>query len=296
MNATQAPIAPPKPESTPFFMIGGGQKSVSDDDLKQLTFTIRCNVECKMDERELTACIPIYEHVLLNAIWKHHGGEAKLVADWLPAMARYPRVTKLSRDMLRDEVKRLGETYRVALPNGNTRNYFKDIYGRDGDPVRGFYKIINLQVRAWHELSAKIKNGHRLMSEDLQVISDLALPAELEISPDAVTNFEDVTVDQGIAAPIERMEGELEEDPLADLGDFLSQRGWNYEVIMDLTKLLGDGEAPTHAKVSQLVSLHGKKSEQARLVADYKAFFADQEKKANAAKAKAAEKEIVPTI
>jgi hypothetical protein len=288
-----AAVIPPKKES--IFMIGGGQKEVTEEDLRQITFTIKVNVECKNDEREVTAVVPIYEHVLLSAIWSRIGGEARLVADWLPAAAKYPRMVKLSRDMLRDEVQRLEATYRTHLPNGTVRNYFKDIYGRDGDPIRGFYRVINQQVRAWHALSEKIRGGHRLMAEDLLAISNIAKPEATIEMPDEVQDFADVTVeDGGPKKPAPLMEGELEEDPLADLQEFLGGRQWDTETIMDLSKLLGDGDKVTQVKVNDLPSLHGKKAEQARLMSDYKAFLAHAEKKAAAIAAREAEGELLP--
>lgn len=303
MNATSTPTNhPPKvrqgekpaaPAAPSIFMIGGGQKEVTEEDLKQITFTIKVNVECKHDEREVTAVVPIYEHVLLAAMWSRTGGEAKLVADWLPAAAKYPRLVKLSRDMLRDEVQRLEATYKTHLPNGTVKNHFKDIYGTDGDPIRGFYRIINQQVRAWHALSDRIRLGHRLLAEDLLAISNLARPASSLESPDLVSNFDDVTVESGHEKQQpERMEGELDDDPLAALQDFLYSREHSSEVVMDLCKMLGDGDGKV--KVNDLPSLHGKRGEQSRLLADYKAFLAQAEKKAAAAKGREAEAEIEP--
>ena len=267
--------APLKLKDDAIFMIGGGQKEVSADDLKHITFSVKVNVECKNDEREVTAVVPIYEHTLLQSMWSRIGGEARLVADWLPAQAKYPRVVKLSRDMLRDEIQRLESTYRVHLPNGTVKNYFKETFGRDGDPITGFYNVINKQVRAWHVLSEKVRKGHRMIAEDLVAISHIARPESGFASPDEVSNFEDVTIEG--AAPV-RMEGEIESDPLADIQNFLYDRNWTSEVVMDLCKLLGDGESPAKIKINDLPSLHGKKAEQARLMSDFKAFVARGEK------------------
>lgn len=265
---------PTKPSS--IYMVGGGQKEVSDEDLRAITFSIKVNVECKNDEREVTAVVPIYEHALLTQMWSRIGGEARLVSDWLPAAAKYPRVVKLSRDMLRDEIQRLESTYRVHLPNGTAKNFFKEVFGRDGDPITGFYKVINLQVRAWHALSEKVRNGHRMISEDLVAISNLAKPPSQIASPDEVFNYDDVTTEDGSRTPVE---GEIEEDPLADIQNFLYSREWSSEVVMDLCKRLGDGESPSKVKVNDLPSLHGKKAEQARLMSDFKAYLARDEKR-----------------
>jgi hypothetical protein len=279
---TATAIEPAKPKDTSFFLIGGGQKEVSEDDLKHITFSIKVNVECKNDEREVTAVVPIYEHTLLQSMWSRIGGEARLVSDWLPAAAKYPRMVKLSRDMLRDEIQRLESTYRTHLPNGTVKNYFKETFGRDGDPVTGFYKVINLQVRAWHALSEKVRRGHRLISEDLVAISNIARPESLIASPDEVSNFNDVTIEEG-AVP-ERLEGEIDEDPLADIQNFLYDRNWSSEVVMDLCKLLGDGESPAKIRINDLPSLHGKKADQSRLMTDFKAFVARSEKNKSDAK------------
>jgi hypothetical protein len=312
MNSTQSPTArPPRvrqgekkgssatsveaPKKEGIFMIGGGQKVVTDDDLKQITFSIKVNVECKNDEREVTAVVPIYEHALLSLIWSRIGGEARIVADWLPAQAKYPRIVKLSRDMLRDEVQRLEATYRTHLPNGTVKNHFKDLYGRDGDPVRGFYKVINQQVRAWHELSDRVRGGYRIIAEDLLSISNLARPEGTIEAPDLVTNFDDVTIEDGEKKEEQfKMEGEIDEDPLADLQQFLYQRNWESDVVMDLCKILGDGDTGNKVKVNELPSLHGKKGEQTRLMNDYKAFIAHAERKVQQQDALKAESEIVP--
>ena len=179
--------------------------------------------------------------------------------------------------MLRDEIRRLEETYKTHLPNGTVRSHFKDIYGRDGDPIAGFYRVINKQVRAWHELQAKIRNGHRLIAEDLLAISNIANPEAHIASPDEITDFSDVSIEEGGSHQV--MEGEIDADPLADMMDFLSARNWSADVIMDLSKLLGDGENVTQVKVNSLPSLHGKRGEQLRLMTDFKAFIAHTEKK-----------------
>lgn len=264
---------PTKPSS--IFMIGGGQKEVSDEDLRSITFSIKVNVDCKNDEREVTAVVPIYEHALLAQMWSRIGGEARLVSDWLPAAANYPRVVKLSRDMLRDEIQRLESTYRVHLPNGTAKNFFKEVFGRDGDPITGFYRVINLQVHAWHALTKKLRNGHRLISEDLVAISDLAKPVSQIASPDEVHDYTDITVESGG----ERVEGIIEDDPLADIQNFLYGRDWSSEVVMDLCKRLGDGESPSKIKVNDLPSLHGKKADQSRLMSDFKMYLARDEKR-----------------
>ena len=59
------------------FMLGGGQKEISEDDLKARTMTFRVNIECKTDEKEVTATVPIYEHPLLSARYRSLGGEAR---------------------------------------------------------------------------------------------------------------------------------------------------------------------------------------------------------------------------
>jgi hypothetical protein len=285
------PIRPPAPQ--PIFMIGGGNKEVTESDLAPITFTVRVNIDCKNDEREVTAVVPLYEHPLLMRMWRRTGGDAKITADWLPSAAKYPRVCKLSRDNLRDEIKRLSETYKVHNPNGSVTNFFEKVYGLAGDPVRGFYRVINEQVRAWHKLQDRIRSGHKMLPEDLLEIANIAEPEAATISPDTTNDFSDVTIDDGkLAEP--PVEGTFADDPLDDLRTFLFEREWDPSIVMDLLKMLGDGEKVSPVKVNTLPSLHGKKSEQARLVADYRAFLAAGEKKVMAAKNREAEQSIEP--
>ena len=292
---TDATATPAKTKPQPIFMIGGGQKEVTQDDLKHRTFTIRVNVECKTDEREVTAVVPIYEHVLLEARYMPLGGEARITADWLPSQARYPRVVPLSMDNLRDEVKRLEATYRIHLPNGNVRSLFKEVFGRDGDPIRGFYRVLNEQVRAWRALERRVLAGHKLQADDMLKISHIAKPEASEIAPAEVSDFSDGLVDSDGTLPIKGPdeEGVIGDDPLADLMEHLGAQGWDAEVIMDLCKALGDGDKVTQVRVNELPSIHGKKALGTKLMADYRVWLKKAEEKAKAETARAAESTLV---
>jgi hypothetical protein len=277
---TDTAIAP-KTKPAPLWMIGGGQKEVTGDDLKKRTFTVKVNVECKTDEREVTAVVPIYEHVLLEARYKREGGEARLTSDWLPSAARYPRVVPLSIDNLRDEVKRLKATYRVHLQNGGVRNFFEDIYGRDGDPVKGFFDIVNKQVRAWRELEARVKQGYRMVAEDLVKISHLVHPDESDATIPEIEDLSDGLIDAEAPAMIAAPDDEdTIIDPLSDLQAFMYKKGWDSEIIMDLCKAVGDGDRINQARVNQLPSLHNKKAERQKLMTDFRAWTTKAEKKA----------------
>lgn len=291
---TEATATPAKPKPAAIFMIGGGQKEVTQDDLKARTFSIRVNVECKTDEREVTAVVPIYEHILLEARYQPLGGEARITADWLPSQARYPRVVPLSMDNLRDEVKRLEATYRIHLPNGNVRSIFKEVYGRDGDPIRGFYRVLNDQVRAWRALERRVLAGHKMQADDMLKISHIGKPEANEIAPVAVSDFRDGLVDSDgtLAIQAPEVDGVIGEDPLADLMEHLGANGWDAEVIMDLCKALGDGDKVTQVRVNELPSIHGKKSQGTKLMADYRAWLKKAEAKVAADSARAAESEL----
>lgn len=280
MNTTkQPPVATiaAKPKND-FVMLGGGQKEVSQEDLEFLTTTVRVNVECKTDEKEVTATVPIYEVPLLQARYRSLGGEARLVAQWLPAKMKYTRIIPLSLDMLRDEVTRLEGSYVVFLQNGGKKSLFKEIYGKNGDPIKGFYRCINLQSKAWKGLNNKIRDGHRLIDEDLVAISNLALPQETFERPERQIDISDATMEGDDAAP--DTDGSEIADPMADLQTWLSEKNWDSEIIMDLCRLLGDGVAVTQVNVKDLPSLHGKRGQQTRLLADFKSFMAHAEKKA----------------
>ena len=270
------------------FMLGGGQKEISEDDLKARTMTFRVNIECKTDEKEVTATVPIYEHPLLSARYRSLGGEARLTAQWLPSKSKFTRVVPLSLDMLRDEVTRLEGSYTVHMQNGGKKSLFKEVYGRDGDPIKGFYRVINLQVKAWNKLQEMIRNGHRLSDEDLQAISDLAKPVETFDAPMRETDFQDASIEDSAD---QEDETPSIQDPMADLQAFLTDRNWETAIIMDLCKMMGDGEGANRVNVKDLPSLHGKRAEQTRLMADFRSFMAQAEKIAARSEVEASSKD-----
>lgn len=273
-----------------FHMLGGGQKEVNHDDLLPRTLTIRVNVECKTDEREVTATVPLYEVPLLKLRYNSEGGSARVTADWLPNKMRFSRLVVLTNDMLRDEIKRLEGDYRIHQANGGVRSLFKDVYGRDGDPIRGFYAVIAKHVKAWKKIEARIVGGGaKLSDEDLNDLVGMATPRTEFDVVDAADDLRDRTldlpdIDDGSAKDI------LPEDPMADLQEFLGRKGYDVDIIIELCKAIGDGKDVTSGLLMQMPSMHGKKGEARKLLADHRAWVVSVEKKLEKAKADAAHK------
>jgi hypothetical protein len=269
--------------SADLFMIGGGQKEIEAGDLVNRTFSVKVNVECKTDDREVTACVPLYEVPLLQKRYSKVGGEARVTAEWLPAKAKHPRVIPLSLDNLRDEITRLRTEYRSAKADGKNSYLFDEIYGQEGNPIRGFYAVINKQVKAWRELEKRVIGGERMMAEDLQAIVNIATPKVDFEAPDQIDNLVEAAVGDD-SAPV--IDGPPEEDqvidPLADLQDMLTEKGVDTDVVMEVCKLVGDNQKLTMGTLDTIPSLHGKKSEIREVLAHCKAWvtkLSEQQKK-----------------
>lgn len=261
-------------------MIGGGQPAVTQADLTPRTFTIRVNVDCKTEDKEGTAVVPIFEARLLRMKHMHHGGDATVTSMWLPDKMKYPRKVPLSTDNLRDIIGRLQSVYVIHQPNGSKRVLFSELFGPGMAGIRRFYDVIRDQAKAWRKLEQRIAGGHKATSEDFEAIAALADHMTPEIEPDIESDA------MAPAATVPGLPDELDiVDPMADLQEFFAEKGVDTEVIMDVCKVIGDGETITGVMLQGLPSLAGKRSRAYEILKVWKAF---QEHQARA------EREAIP--
>jgi hypothetical protein len=276
---TADPVPPAKPAKGEFIMVGGGQPTISQADLKPKIKGIRVQATFRHDERELTDDRPIYEIPLMDAFWRLTGGEVVINAMWLPPRMMYSRLFDMSEYVLRTEAVRLDTTYRVPSPNGAGRNMFKEIYGREGDAIDGFYRVVAKQARAWNELMEKMRREGRvngaIAQDELQAICNIALPEQKFVHAEGIEMISD------IALPEDPVARELEEmgisDRHASLRRYLSGCGFEAEVYMEFLTAIGDGERVTPAMLGSMRSLTGKTSEQKKLARAYAKWSEEQQ-------------------
>jgi len=282
---------PPVKQDPNFFMIGGGQKEVSARDLSAHTRTIRVNVNVKTDDRELTAAVPLYEVVMLQWMYMPIGGSVEVSTQWLPPRAKYPRVCVLSLDMIRTEIKRLSENY-VRHSASGKQNGFEQVFGKDGNAIAAFFKLLDRQHKAWAKLEDKAASdpNWRMSQEDIQDIVDLAKPESSELEPMKLEDFTDrMIMGDAQTAGTGKVKSEeapgVEEfanDPAADLQEFLGKQGYDTAVIMDITRLVSGREKITKNLLSTLPSLHGKRSEINQLMRHFNQWLKEVESKLKA--------------
>lgn len=254
-----------------FFMIGGGQKEVSADDLATKIMGIRVHCTFKNEEREVDDTRPIYEIPLMDAMWRKTGGEAIITPVWLPARMKHSRLFPMSEDILRTEAKRLDMTYRLPLPNGQFVRYFNEIYGKDGDPVDGFYRVVAKQGKMWNDIRDKLakevdsgRPRRDISLDELMDIYNIAIPKAKFATAQGIDMVSDIELpDDGI-----QMAGGAESisDPLAGLRRHLTADDFGMEVVMELLTAMGSGNPPDVQMIGALSSLNGRKGDQKRLL------------------------------
>lgn len=245
-------------------------------DKEIVTFAVMVNMECKIDDREVTVARPAYEYSLLKKRYEIRGGTVNVLPNWLyhpkTGAECHPRKVPLSRKTLLEELKRCQSSFKMRGQGGEL-SHFDWAFGK-GVECR-FVKVVNTQAKAYKMLEAKCvaEKRHPTHEELLDICQMSMPPVEGEIDIEKI-EFDPATLSVGMTVSDA-------EDPAIELASVLVEKGHTPEVANEVARL-HTADKVTAGTLGMFVELAQKPEAIRKVLSDYKIWVATQTKPATA--------------